>query len=129
MHMHMHSSFYPRHIVDIKKQETSKHLVMEARSILLLDLVLDLIVVVLELLAQVGGDEPALGGLALGLAHDGHDRGGLGEEHLQLLQRAAHGLRVQEVDERDDGGGDDGVDDEVPVADGVDGDGGDLFEN
>lgn len=99
---------------------------MTRAASLLLNLVLDLVVVVLELLAEVGGDQATFGGLALGLAHDGHDGGGLGEEHLELLQRAAHGLRVQEVDERDNGGADDGVDDEVPVADGVDRDGGDL---
>lgn len=99
---------------------------MTRAASLLLDLILDLVVVVLELFAEMGGDQAALGGLALGLAHDGHDRRRLGEEHLQLFKRAAHGLRVQEVDERDDGGGDDGVDDEVSVADGVDGDGGDL---
>lgn len=74
----------------------------------------------------MSGDKAALGGLALGLAHDGADGGGLGEEHFEFLEGAAHGLRVQEVDQRDDGGGDDGVDDEVPVADGVDGDRGDL---
>lgn len=93
-----------------------------------LDLVLDLVVVVVlaDLLAQVLRDQAALGRLALGLAHDGHDGRRLGEEHLELLERAAHRLRVEEVDERHDGGGDDGVDDEVPVTDRVDGDGGDL---
>ena len=89
-------------------------------------LVLDLVVVVVsDLLAQVSRNKAALGGLALGLLDNGADRRRLGEEHLELLQRAAHGLRVEEVDERHDAGGDDGVDDEVAVSDRVDGDGGD----
>jgi len=87
-------------------------------------LVLDLVVVVVaNLLAQVSRDKTAVGGLALGLLDDGADGGRLGEEHLELFERAAHGLRVEEVDERDDAGADDGVDDEVAVADRVDGDG------
>ena len=91
-----------------------------------LSLVLDLIIIVAELLAHVSRHKTTLRGLALGLLDDGHDRGRLGEEHLELLERAAHGLGVQEVDERHDAGGDDGVDDEVLVADGVDGDRSDL---
>jgi len=96
---------------------------------LLIVLVLDLlIVVVAKLLAHVSRHETTLGGLALGLLDDGPDRWGLGEEHLELLERAAHGLGVEEVDEGHDSGGDDGVDDEVLVADGVDSDGSDLEE-
>lgn len=90
-------------------------------------LVLDLVLlIVANLLAEVGSNETALCGLALGLLDDAHDRGRLGEEHLELFERTAHGLGVEEVNERHDAGGDDGVDDEVTVADGVDGDGGDL---
>jgi len=90
------------------------------------NLVLDLVlVVVANLLAQVGRNKTALGRLLLRLLDNSADGGGLGEEHLELLQRAAHGLRVEEVDERDDAGRDDGVDDEVAVADRVDGHGGD----
>ena len=91
-----------------------------------LSLVLDLVVIVGELLAHVSRHKATLGGLALGLLDDGPDGGRLGEEHLELLKRAAHGLWVQEVDEGHDAGGDDGVDDEVLVADGVDSDGSDL---
>jgi hypothetical protein len=94
-----------------------------------LSLVLDLIVLVsAELLAHVSRHKATLGGLALGLLDNGPDGGRFGEEHLELLERAAHGLGVQEVDEGHDAGGDDGVDDEVLVADGVDGDGSDLKE-
>jgi hypothetical protein len=71
----------------------------------------------------VSRNKPALGRLLLRLLDDGADGRRLGEHHLQLLERAAHGLRVEEVDERDDAGRDDGVDDEVAVADGVDGHG------
>jgi hypothetical protein len=91
-----------------------------------LNLVLELVVVVAELLAHVSRHKTALGRLALGLLDDGHDRGRLGEHHLELFEGAAHGLWVEEVDEGDDGGGYDGVDDEVLVADGVDCDGSDL---
>jgi hypothetical protein len=73
----------------------------------------------------VGGNKATLGGPALRLLDDGADGRALGEHHLELLERAAHGLRVEEVHQRDDAGGDDGVDDEVAVADGVDGDRGD----
>lgn len=91
-----------------------------------LSLILDLVIIVAELLAHVSRHKTTLRGLALGLLDDGHDRGRLGEEHLELLERAAHGLWVEEVHEGHNAGGDDGVDDEVLVADGVDGDRSDL---
>ena len=91
------------------------------------DLVLDFVLVVVsDLLAQVGGNKATLGGLALRLLDDGADGRSLGEHHLELLERAAHGLWVEEVHEGHNAGGDYGVDDEVLVADGVDGDRSDL---
>lgn len=57
------------------------------------------------------------------LAHDAGNALAAAEHHLEFLERAAHGLRIEEEDNRHDDGGDDEEDKVVLPANGLDSDG------